>query len=159
MKTSDVILLQESVEGMLSTIDTGADDHSRREVNANHLATLMVLRDMDLRYKNEDHPLKSNTFLDYLYGDGKTTKRAVDLFYKRIQENPRARNLMKKYVSQFMDYDYGAQAMRYRIRSLRDHFDKRKGERIKHHEDTIVNNFNAAQDKLRADYQQDMKDA
>ena len=159
MKATDVILLQESVDSMLSVIDTAADDHGRREVNAKHLATLMVLRDMDLRYKNEDHPLKSNTFLDYLYGDGKTTKRAVDLFYKRIQENPRARNLMKKYVEQFLDYDYGAKAMRHRIRSLRDHFSKRKDQRVKHHEDTIVNNFNAAQDKLRADYQQDMKDA
>lgn len=155
MKISDLIL-QESVTSVLDTIDNGAEDHSRRQTNANYLATLMVLRDMDLRYTEENHPLKSNTLLDYLYGEGQTTKRALEAFHSRIQQNPRARNLMKKYVEQFMDHSFGGKVMRTRVKILRDHFNKRREQRVKHHEDSLVNNFNTAQDKLRADYQQDM---
>lgn len=156
MKTSDIIELQESVTTILDTIDAGADSHERRETNAKYVATLMLLRDMDLRYKTESHPLKSNTLIDYLYGDQAITRRALEAFHNRIQQNPRARRLMAKYVEQFMDYDYGAKAMRLRIKALRDHFNSRKDQRIKHHEETLVNNFNAAQDKFRADYQENM---
>lgn len=156
MKITDLLNLQESVTTILDTIDGGAEDQQHRQANANYLATLMVLRDMDLRYKDEAHPLKSNTLLDYLYSEGKTTRRALEAFHARIQENPRARNLMKKYVEQFMDHAYGGTVMRNRIKVLRDHFNKRKDERIKHHEDTVVKNFNTAQDKFRADYQQDI---
>lgn len=155
MKAADIIELHESVSSILDTIHAGAEDHGRRQTNANYLATLMVLRDMDTRYKDEAHPLKSNTFIDYLYGDGQTTRKALETFHARIQENPRARRLMSKYVKQFLDHSYGGQAMRVRIKALRDHFVARKEQRVKHHEDTVVRNFNAAQDKFRADYQQD----
>lgn len=156
MKVAEILQLEESVTTVLDTIDKAAEDHGHRQTNANYLATLMVLRDMDLRYADEAHPLKSNTMLDFMYGENQTTRRALESFHKRIQENPRARILMKKYVEQFMDYSYGGTVMRNRIKILRDHFSKRKDSRIKHHEDTLVNNFNTAQDKFRADYQQDM---
>lgn len=158
MKTSDLIELKESVDVVLNTLDAAAEDHHKRETVAKHLATLMVLRDMDLRYKDEADPLKSNTLIDYIYGEHAVTTRALNAFHRRIEENPRARKLMAKYVEQFMNYEFGAQAIRYRVKTLRDHFNKRKDQRVKFHEETLINNFNAAQDKLRADYQEAEKE-
>lgn len=156
MKISEITNISESVDSVLNAINASAEQHNVRQTNASYLATLMVIRDMDVRYSDEDHPLKSKTFIDYLYSDDTTTKKAINVFHKRIQENPRARILLKKYIEQFMDYSYGHQIMRNRIASLRDYFDKRKDQRIKHHEQSIVTNFNSAQEKFLADYTQDM---
>lgn len=154
MKVADIIVLNESVNSFLDTLSAKSEDHSIRQTAAEYLATMMVIRDMDLRYSAEDHPLKGNTMIDFLYGETGVTKRALDVFYRRIQATPKARILWQKYVDQFTDYDYGGKAMQLRIQALRKHFDKRKQERTKFHEDRIITNFNNAQDKIRSDYEQ-----
>lgn len=132
---------------MLEVIGSDADDISRRKTNAMYLATLMVMMDLDIRYKEEDHPQKANTFIDHLFGENRTTKRAVERFYSQLQKSPKARILFNKYVEQFMDDAFGATAMRNRIVDLNKHFSRRKQSRVKWHEDTIISNFLSAQDK------------
>lgn len=154
MKVQEIIQLQESVQSFLDLIDQIADDPSKQDVCARYMATMMVIRDMDMRYSAEDHPLKSNTMIDFLYGDVETTKKALNAFKLRIDENPRARILWNKYLDQYTDIGFGPKAMRYQIKKLADHFKRRKDERTAHHEQTLVKNFTAAQEKIQSNYQE-----
>lgn len=154
MKVQEITMIQESVQSLLDLIYQLADDHSKQDICARYMATLMVVRDMDLRYSEEDHPLKKNTMIDFLYGDQETTKKALSAFRTRIQENPRARILWTKYYDQYMDLGFGPKAMRFQIDRLAKHFQQRKVQRTTHHEQTLVNNFAAAQEKIQSNYQE-----
>ncbi|MNC12188.1 hypothetical protein D3C75_599020 [compost metagenome] len=154
LKVQEIIQLQESVQSFLDLIYQLADDPKKQDICSRYMATLMVIRDMDMRYTEEDHPLKSNTMIDFLYGDVETTKKALNAFRGRINANPRARILWTKYNDQFMDIGFGPKAMRYQIQKLADHFKRRKDERTAHHESTLVKNFVAAQDKIQSNYQE-----
>lgn len=154
MKIKEIIQLHESVDTFLQTMNQLADDPKRQDICARYLATMMVMRDMDMRYKEEDHPLKSNTMIDFVYGDAETTKKAINNFKLRIDENPRARILWMKYVDQYMDFSFGPKAMRYQIKQLGDYFNRRKAERTTHHETTLVKNFTQAQQKVQDNYQE-----
>lgn len=154
MKIKEIVQLRESVNNFLDKLNTLADDSTKQDICARYIATLMVIRDMDMRYKEEDHPLKANTMIDFIYGDDDTTKKALEGFKVRIQENPRARILWAKYVDQYMDFSFGPKAMRYQIKQLRTYFDQRKAERTSHHETTLVKNFAAAQQKVQDNYQE-----
>ncbi|MNQ75071.1 hypothetical protein D3C85_898510 [compost metagenome] len=154
MKIKEIIQLQESVTTLLDMLTKYADDPKQQDICARYVATLMVVRDMDMRYKEEDHPLKNNTMIDFLYGDAETTKKALNGFKRRIEENPRARILWSKYVDQYMDFSFGPKAMKYQIQQLRTHFDRRKAERTTHHETTLVKNFAQAQQKVQDNYQE-----
>lgn len=154
LKVQEIIQLQESVQSFLDLIYQLADDPMKQDICARYMATLMVIRDMDLRYAEEDHPLKTNTMIDFMYGDVETTKKALSAFRDRIAENPRARILWSKYQNQFMDIGFGPKAMRYQIKQLADHFKRRKTERTTHHENILVKNFAAAQDKIQSNYQE-----
>lgn len=154
LKVQEIIQLQESVHNFLDLINQLADDYTKQDICARYMATLMVIRDMDLRYSEEDHPLKSNTMIDFMYGDVETTKKALNAFKARISQNPRARILWTKYLDQFTDVGFGPKAMRYQIQKLADHFKRRKVERVTHHENTLVKNFVAAQEKIQSNYQE-----
>ena len=154
MKIKEIIQLQESVYTFLDMLLQYADDPKQQDICARYVATMMVLRDMDMRYKEEDHPLKANTMIDYMYGDAETTKKALSGFKVRIDANPRARILWTKYVDQYMDFSFGPKAMRYQIKQLRDYFDRRKSDRTKHHETILVKNFAQAQQKVQDNYQE-----
>lgn len=154
MKIKEIVYLEESVYSFLELLTRYADDPKQQDVCARYIATMMVLRDMDMRYKDEDHPLKTNTMIDHMYGDAETTKRALNAFKIRISENPRARILWMKYVDQYMDFSFGPKAMRYQIRELKTYFDKRKSQRTTHHESTLVRNFTQAQQKIQNNYQE-----
>lgn len=154
MKIKEIVYLEESVYSFLELLTRYADDPKQQDVCARYIATMMVLRDMDMRYKDEDHPLKTNTMIDHMYGDAETTKRALNAFKIRISENPRARILWMKYVDQYMDFSFGPKAMRYQIRELKTYFDKRKSQRTAHHESTLVRNFTQAQQKIQNNYQE-----
>lgn len=156
MKAHDVIELKESVHSFLDTIYKKSKQHTEQDICARYLATIMVIRDMDIRYDDESHELKSNTMIDFLYGDDGVTRSALNNFNRRIQENPRARRLYEKYLLQFMDFDFGPKAMKFQIDQLHKYFEKRKGQRVKHHEDTLVNNFSRAQDKVKRDYEENI---
>lgn len=142
--------LVESVLTVLDTIDEQCETNG--EACARYLATLMVLRDMGKLLKDESNPLQQNTYIDYLYGSPELALKAINHFYNRIQQNPRARRLFSKYELQFMDAGYGHVVMRTRIKSLRPYFEARKQSRLKFHEDTVVNNVIQSQDKIRKDY-------
>lgn len=154
MKVQEIVQLQESVNSLLDLIYQLSDDQTKQDVCARYMATLMVVRDMDMRYTEEDHPLKKNTMVDFLYGDQETTKKALNAFRARIQENPRARILWTKYYDQYMDIGFGPKAMKFQIGKLADHFKRRKDERTSHHEQTLVKNFTAAQEKIQSNYQE-----
>lgn len=143
-------LLKESISNILDTIHNNCENDKAN--CARYLATIMVLRDMGKRLREESNPLQKHSYIDYMYGDIDTAKRALGQFYNRIQENPRARNLMGKYEEQFLDDGYGHQIMRNRIESLRPYFNQRMLDRVKYHEDRLVNNLAKAQDKLTAEY-------
>lgn len=154
MKVSEIAPLQESVQTFLGLIYELASNYKTQDICARYMATMMVIRDMDTRYKEEEHPLKANTMIDFLYGDVETTKKALNAFHARIQENPRARILWNKYVDQYMDIGFGPKAMQYQIEQLKSYFEGRKAQRTQHHEKTLVNNFAAAQDKIQQNYQE-----
>lgn len=154
MKINEIIQLRESVDSLLQTVSQMADDYTKQDICARYVATMMVMRDMDMRYKEEDHPLKSNTMIDFIYGDPETTKKALNAFKSRINENPRARILWTKYVDQYMDTSFGSKAMHYQISQLKTYFDRRKAERTSHHETTLVKNFAQAQQKVQDNYQE-----
>lgn len=154
MKVQEITTIQESVQSLLDLIYKLSDDHTKQDICARYMATLMVVRDMDMRYTEEDHPLKKNTMIDFLYGNLETTKKALSSFRARIQENPRARILWTKYYNQYMDLGFGPKAMRFQIGKLVKHFQQRKIERTSHHEQTLVKNFAAAQDKIQSNYQE-----
>ncbi len=142
-------LLQESIHNILDAIDQQCE--SDKATCARWLATIMVLKDMGKLLKDEADPLHNNTYIDYLYGEVGHAKLALSHFYRRIQENPRARNLLKKYETQFKDYAYGHTVMRNRIETLKPYFNQRKVDRVSYHEDRLVSNVIKAQDKLAAD--------
>lgn len=139
-------LLTESVQSILDVISDKCE--SDKPTCANYLATLVVLKDAGKLYQTEEHVLQKNTYIDFLYGSTETTVRALNLFYRRIQENPRARRLHARYVEQFMDDAYGHVIMRNRIETLRKYFDDRRTARLKYHENRLVDNIAAAQSKI-----------
>lgn len=143
-------LLQESIETILDAIYDNCE--SDKQNCARYLAAIMVLKDMNGRLSTEDDPLQHHTYIDYMYGSTEQTKKALGKFFDRIQENPRARNLFKKYEKQFLDFEYGHTIMKNRIESLRPHFNQRKVDRVKHHQDRLVSNLAKAQDKIANDY-------
>ncbi|MNC13752.1 hypothetical protein D3C75_615060 [compost metagenome] len=154
MKIKEIIPLHESVYTFLDQLIQFSDDGAQQETCARYVATMMVLRDMDMRYKEEDHPLKANTMIDYMYGDAETTKKALNGFKARIDANPRARILWTKYFDQYMDFSFGPKAMKFQIKHLRSFFDQRKAQRTTHHETTLVKNFAQAQQKVQDNYQE-----
>lgn len=143
-------ILQESIHTILDTINGKCE--SDKPTCARYLATIMVLKDMGKLLQTEEHHLQKNTYIDYLFGSEEHAIRALNLFYNRIQENPRARRLFNKYELQFLDHAYGHVVMRNRIEQLMPYFTRRKMERIKYHEDRLINNLSAAQDKVAAEY-------
>lgn len=143
-------LLKENIHGILDIIhDTCETDKANC---ARYLSTIMLMKDMGKRLREEGDELQKNTYIDYMYGTPEVAKRALGLFYERIQENPRARNLFKKYETQFLDDAYGHVVMRNRIDQLRPYFNQRMIDRVKYHEDRLVDNLSRAQDKLAKDY-------
>lgn len=143
-------LLQESITSILDLI---YDNCEKDKANcARYMAAIMVLKDMNGRLTAEDDPLQKHTYIDYMYGNTDQTKKALGKFYDRIQENPRARNLFKKYEKQFLDFEYGHTIMRNKIEMLKPHFNQRKIDRVKHHQDRLINNLAKAQDKIAAEY-------
>lgn len=142
-------LLQESIISILDVISDTCE--SNKPTCAQYLATIMVLRDMGKLLRDETHELQKNTYIDYLFGTVDHAKLALNHFYKRIDENPRARNLFKKYELQFLDHAYGHVVMQNRIEQLKPYFNQRKVSRTKYHEDRLVDNLAKAQDKVIAD--------
>lgn len=151
-------ILQESIGDILDAIDAQCEE--KKAQCAKYLATIMVLKDMGKLLRDESHELQKNTYIDFLFGSVENAQKALNHFFNRIQENPRARKLLKHYEIQFLDHSYGHVVMRNRIESLRPYFNQRKMDRIKYHEDRLVNNLAQAQDKIASEYkdQHDLSD-
>ena len=145
-------LLQEDIGTILDTINATCETNKAQ--CARYLSTVMVLKDMGKLLPSEDHKLHKNTYIDYLFGAPEHAKLALNHFYKRIQENPRARRLFRKYEVQFLDHAYGHTVMRNRIETLKPYFNQRKVSRIKYHEDRLITNLAKAQDKIAAEHKE-----
>lgn len=143
-------ILQEGISSILDAIS--AQCETDKAQCARYLSTIMVLKDMGKLLRTEDNELHKNTYIDYLYGTPEHAKLALNHFYNRIQENPRARRLFRKYELQFLDYGYGHAVMRNRIETLKPYFNQRKVDRIKYHEERLVNNLAKAQEKIASEH-------
>lgn len=143
-------ILKEDIGTILDAIEARCE--AEKPQCARYMATIMVLKDTGKLLASEEHELHQNTYIDYLFGNVEHAKLALNHFYNRIQENPRARNLFRKYELQFMDHAYGHTVMRNRIETLKPYFNQRKVDRIKYHEDRLITNLTKAQDKIAAEY-------
>lgn len=99
---------------------------------ARFTATLLVMRDMIKGLPMED-PLMKHTYVDYLYHGYDQALKCLNLFYGRIQENPRARTLFNKYEVQMLDAGYGAEVIDYRLSQIIPFFNKMQVERTEYH--------------------------
>lgn len=125
--------LHQLVEGISSIFDRISQLKSTDQATAaRYTTTLLVMRDMIKGLPMED-PLMKHTYVDYLYQSYDQTIKCLNLFYNRIQQNPRARTLFNKYEIQMLDAGYGQEVIEYRLRQLVPFFTQMKTKRTEYH--------------------------